>query len=93
MLRPEVKGAIALGYESEKNSAPTILAKGIGELAEKIINTAEQNEILIKEDPLLFDSLYSLSVGDEIPVKAYRAVAEILAFVYKLEDQKKAGLL
>lgn len=93
MLQPEIKGAIALGYESEKNSAPTVLAKGIGDLAEKIISTAEKNDILIKEDPLLFDSLYSLSVGDAIPVKAYRAVAEILAFVYRLEDQKKAGIV
>ena len=40
---------------------------------------------------MLFDSLYPLSVGDEIPVKVYRAVAEILAFVYKLEAQMKAG--
>jgi flagellar biosynthesis protein len=88
-----VKGAIALGYESEKNAAPTLLAKGIGELAEKILQVGEDNNIYIKEDKMLYDSLYPLAVGDEIPVKLYRAVAEILAFVYKLEDQTKAGKL
>lgn len=87
----KIKGAIALGYNLEKSSAPGILAKGKGELAERIIKTGEENNIYIKEDKMLFDSLYPLSVGDEIPVKVYRAVAEILAFVYKLEAQMKAG--
>lgn len=85
----KIKGAVALGYNSDKNSAPGILAKGKGELAERIIKSGEENNIYIKEDAMLFDSLYPLAVGDEIPVKVYRAVAEILAFVYKLEDKMK----
>ena len=92
MSKPEkIKGAIALGYDLEKSSAPGILAKGKGELAERIIKSGEENKVYIKEDAELFDSLYPLAVGDEIPVKVYRAVAEILAFVYKLEAQMKAG--
>ena len=65
------------------------MATGFRKKAESYLVIA--NNVYIKEDKMLFDSLYPLSVGDEIPVKVYRAVAEILAFVYKLEAQMKAG--
>ncbi|QQS35503.1 MAG: EscU/YscU/HrcU family type III secretion system export apparatus switch protein [Ignavibacteriales bacterium] len=94
MLQPEkIKGAVALGYDAETNSAPAILAKGKGELAERIIKAGEENNIFIQQDEMLFESLYPLTVGDEVPVKVYRAVAEILAFVYKLEEKEKAGII
>lgn len=85
------KGAVALGYDSQQNSAPKIIAKGQGELAERILEIAEENRIVIEEDPILFDSLYRLELGQEIPAKLYQAVAEVLAYVYKINRKNIRG--
>lgn len=85
------KGALALGYNPEKNSAPKVVAKGFGEIAEKIIRIAQENKILIHNDQLLFNSLYRLEVGEEIPVKMYQVIAELLAYIYKMNKQVKRG--
>ncbi|HEX2962053.1 MAG: EscU/YscU/HrcU family type III secretion system export apparatus switch protein [Bacteroidota bacterium] len=86
-----IKGAVALGYNSEEDGAPRVIAKGQGFLAEKIVEVARENRIMVEEDPLLFDSLYRLEVGDEIPAKLYQVVAEILAYVYKINRKKLQG--
>jgi|YNPMSStandDraft_2_1061718.scaffolds.fasta_scaffold00173_5 flagellar biosynthesis protein len=83
-----IKGAIALGYRPDKDGAPKILAKGFGKTAEEIINTAEKNGIFVKEDKALFNSMKRLNVGDEIPPKLYYAAAEIIAYVYKINNKK-----
>ncbi len=81
--------AAAIKYDSTKNSAPAVTASGRGTIAEKIIELARENGIPIKNDPDLVQVLSKLKVGSEIPVELYRAVAEILAFVYSLnEDQR-----
>ncbi|MGE5399260.1 MAG: EscU/YscU/HrcU family type III secretion system export apparatus switch protein [Ignavibacteriales bacterium] len=85
------KGAIALGYKMDSDAAPKVIAKGSGELAQKIIDVARENKIFISEDPLLFDSLYKLDVGDEVPAKLYQVIAELLAFVYRVNNQRKRG--
>lgn len=85
------KGAIALGYDSTKNAAPKIVAKGFGEIAERIIKIAQENKIIVHNDQLLFNSLYRLDVGEEIPVKMYQVIAELLAYVYKMNNQYKRG--
>lgn len=87
------KGAIALGYIAEKDAAPKVLAKGFGEAAERVIEIAEENKIMIREDVLLFDSLQKLEVGDEIPARLYQVVAELLAFVYKVNSKKKKSIV
>lgn len=83
-------GAVAVGYKKTGTAAPKILAKGQGELAARIIEIARENGITIREDKLLYESLSRLETGDEIPVKLYRAVAEVLAFVYSINDTKKS---
>lgn len=81
--------AAAIKYDSSKNSAPAVMASGRGNIAEKIIELARENGIPIKSDPDLVQVLSKLKVGSEIPVELYRAVAEILAFVYSInEDQR-----
>ncbi len=85
------KGAIALGYDQSKNGAPKVIAKGYGELAERIISIAKENKILIKDDPLLFESLKKLETGEEIPAKLYQVIAELLAFVYKVNKKYQRG--
>ncbi len=79
----EIKKAIALKYEREKDNAPKVVAKGKGVVAQRIIEIAEENGIYIKEDPELIEILSTLDIYEEIPEELYKAVAEILVFVYK----------
>lgn len=87
------KSAVALGYDMQKDSAPKVIAKGQGELAERIIAIAKENKIVVHQDPLLLESLYRIEVGEEIPAKLYQTVAEVLAFVYRLNRKLKRGYL
>jgi len=89
--RQKRNGALALGYNCKSNAAPKLIAKGFGEIAEKIVRIAQENKIIIHNDQLLFNSLYRLEVGDEIPVKMYQVIAELLAYVYKMNNQYKRG--
>ncbi|WP_457600522.1 EscU/YscU/HrcU family type III secretion system export apparatus switch protein, partial [Hydrogenivirga sp.] len=74
--------ALALRYDSEKDRAPVVVAKGKGTLAERIISVAEEYEVPIVRKPELARAMYpAVDVGDEIPPEFYRAVAEIIAFV------------
>ncbi len=74
--------AAALGYDRGEDNAPRVLAKGGGDVAANIIAKADEHGIPIERDPDLLQCLAPLQVGAEIPVAAYRAVAEILAFLY-----------
>ncbi len=86
--REEVyKKAVALKYNLEKDNAPKIVATGKGKIAEKIIQTARENDIPIESNKDVVDILARLNIGDEIPEKLYRAIAEILSFIYSLEDK------
>jgi flagellar biosynthesis protein len=75
--------AAALGYSRGVDAAPRLLAKGSGETAARIVELARQHGIPIQQDPDLLQCLAPLQVGDAIPVEAYRAVAVILAFLYR----------
>lgn len=74
--------AAALGYDKGVDSAPRVLAKGGGKIAENILARAAEHGIPVEKDPDLLQCLGPLHVGDEIPVEAWQAVAEILAFLY-----------
>ena len=82
--------AAAIRYDAEQHAAPRIVAKGAGLLAERIIAVARANGVYVHEDPDLVAVLSRLDVDTEIPEALYRAVAEILAFVYRL-NQRMAG--
>ena len=76
--------AIALKYDTANMSAPIVVAKGAGHLAERIRAVARQHGIVVVENKFVARTLYKLvDVGREIPVDLYRAVAEILAFVFR----------
>ena len=85
------KGAIALGYNNKKDDAPKIIAKGFGEVSEKMLKIARENNIMIQDDRLLFESLFKLEVGADIPVKMYQVIAGLLAYVYKINNKYKRG--
>jgi flagellar biosynthetic protein FlhB len=81
--------AIALQYETAEMSAPTVLAKGAGGVAERIKTLAKEHHIPIVENRELAQNLYKMvEIGNEIPSTLYQAVAEVLAYVYQLRGRK-----
>jgi flagellar biosynthesis protein len=87
------KQAVALIYDEKASGrAPRVVASGKGFLAEKIIETAREAGIHIHEDPNLIELLAKVPVGDEIPVALYQTVAEVLAFVYRVNERFKHKL-
>ncbi|MEJ5172803.1 MAG: EscU/YscU/HrcU family type III secretion system export apparatus switch protein [Hydrogenothermaceae bacterium] len=84
----ESKKAVALKYERVKDSAPKVVAKGKGKIAEKIIEVAKENGVYIKEDPDLVEILSTIEIDEEIPPQLYKAVAEILIFLYKIKQKR-----
>lgn len=81
--------AVAILYDEKDSAAPKVIASGKGLVAEKIIATARAAGIHIKEDPNLVEILAKIPLGDEIPVELYQTVAEVLAFVYQVNDKFK----
>ncbi|MCM2678996.1 EscU/YscU/HrcU family type III secretion system export apparatus switch protein [Echinimonas agarilytica] len=77
--------AIALGYDAK--NTPTVLAKGFAELAEQIVEIAEEEGIYIHKDAELARFLSHIEVGDNIPRELYVLVAEVISFAYLLEGK------
>ncbi|MCF2948470.1 EscU/YscU/HrcU family type III secretion system export apparatus switch protein [Paraglaciecola aquimarina] len=82
------KSAVGLKYQQGDNKeAPKIIAKGFGDLAEEIISLAQQNGVLIHQDPYLSDFLATLDLGQEIPDQLYHVIAELIAFSFVLQGE------
>ncbi|MBT1247097.1 MULTISPECIES: flagellar biosynthesis protein FlhB [unclassified Thermosipho (in: thermotogales)] len=78
--------AVAIKYEVDEMEIPIVVAKGVDNIAEKIKKIARENNVPVFRNPKLARELYfNVEVGDEIPEKFYRAVAEVLAYVYSLK--------
>ncbi len=77
--------AVALHY-ADGDSAPHVLAAGAGEVAQRILELAQEHQIPVREDSQLVEILSKLDLGYEIPPETYRAVAEILAFLYRTDE-------
>ncbi|MFP4016562.1 MAG: EscU/YscU/HrcU family type III secretion system export apparatus switch protein, partial [Halanaerobiales bacterium] len=84
--KPKTKAA-ALSYDINKDKAPILLASGQGVIAERIIEEARKQDIPIEENQDIIDILVQLNIGEEIPAELYQAVAEILSFIYRLEEE------
>ncbi|WP_461205726.1 flagellar biosynthesis protein FlhB [Clostridium sp. DL1XJH146] len=83
--------SVAIRYDEKEESAPRVLAKGADNIALKIRTIAKEKNIPIVENKPLARLLYKkVKVGQQVPVEYYGALAEILAFVYKLEQKKKS---
>jgi flagellar biosynthetic protein FlhB len=92
VVRNPTHFAVALGYERATMGAPKVLAKGRGRMALRILEIARQHEVPIVEDPPLARLIYrSTRVGSEIPVALYEAIAEVLAYVYRLDRRRATG--
>ncbi len=72
--------AVALAYQPQRDVAPKVVAKGQGELAQKIIQLAREHQLPLVHNPALVDFLIHLPPGDSIPPVIYAVVAEIYAF-------------
>jgi flagellar biosynthesis protein len=90
MSGKEYKKAAALGYAHGQDSAPRVIAKGRGKIAEKIVALAKENQVPLVEDHHLVQMLEALDVDTQIPAELYQAVAEVLVFVYRLNRQPPA---
>lgn len=83
--------AIALRYEPKENDAPVVVAKGKELIAQKIKKLAKENNVPIVEDKPLARSMYDkVEVGFPIPMEFFTAIAEIMAYVYKLKNRNAA---
>lgn len=78
---------VALRYHPSADQAPKVIAKGTGLLAERILKIAQEHHVPIRQDKNLVQVLSLLDLNQEIPPSVYKAVAEILAFVYRLTNQ------
>ena len=82
--------AVALRYQPDRDNAPVVLAMGQDELALRIIQVAEENKVAVVENIPLARALYaSAELGREIPAEFYGAVAEILVYIFRLNNDTR----
>lgn len=79
--------AVALQYDPDQADAPRVTASGKGALAEQILNLAFANGVKVRTDPDLAQVLAAVEVDTVIPIEAFTAVAEILAYVYRANNR------
>jgi flagellar biosynthetic protein FlhB len=90
VIRNPTHFAVALKFDRDKDRAPRVIAKGMDQLALRIVQVAEENDVYVTEDRPLARALYdAVEVGEEIPEEFYKAIAKILAFVYNLKEKNK----
>ncbi len=79
--------AVALSYDTQADEAPRVVAKGEGEVAQRIIEVALANGIKVRRDADLAAVLSAIDIDAEIPYEAFTAVAEILSYVYQANSR------
>lgn len=87
------KVAAALGYQTQRDAAPRLLAKGRGLVADRIVEVAKEHERPIYKDERLAQQLQNLSLGDTIPPDLYEVVAEVLVFIASVDQKAKGGVI
>jgi flagellar biosynthesis protein len=80
---------VALKYDQVKQDSPYVVAKGRGLVADEILARAKENDIPIQEDPSLLEVLSKLEINESIPEELYQVVAEVFAFIYKVDKHYK----
>lgn len=89
MKKKALEKAVAILYDTQTSSSPKVVATGKGEVARRIIETAREAGVHIQEDANLVELLSKVDLGEEIPAELYQTVAEVLAFVYKVNEKFK----
>jgi len=83
----QIKKVAALKYDQATNMAPRVVAKGKGHIAEQIVQVARENDVPLLEDRNLANVLEAMELESEIPPELYRAIAEVLVFIYRLNGR------
>ena len=86
VTKPSDRSAVAIKYDIDKDAAPVVMAAGKGPLAEEIIRIAEENRIPLFEDRKLAQLLSKIEIDTEVPPELYVLIAEVLAFIFKLDQ-------
>jgi len=81
---PEPRRAAALRYDAQSGGAPTVVAAGSGELADRIVALAREHGIAVREDAPLAQALARLQLEAEVPPELWEAVAQALVWAYRL---------
>ena len=81
--------AVALKYDMEQDSAPKVVAKGRGHVAENILAAAQKNAVPVYQNKTLVNMLMALEIDREIPPELYRTIAEVMAYVYRIDKKAK----
>jgi flagellar biosynthetic protein FlhB len=84
--------AVALAYDRANNPAPRIIAKGVDSVAARIREVAQANNVPVVANPPLARALYPLDLDREIPAEHYKAVAEIIAYIWRMRRPGQAVL-
>ncbi|MBV8703582.1 MAG: flagellar biosynthesis protein FlhB [Acetobacteraceae bacterium] len=79
--------AVALAYDRTSNAAPRLVAKGVDSMAQRIRDVAREHAVPLVPNPPLARALYRLDLDTEVPAEHYKAVAEIIAFVWRLRGR------
>ena len=77
--------AVALEYERGSRQAPRVTAKGRGYMAERIVELARENDVVIEANPILAEALSGVEIDDTIPIELYESVAIVIGFVLRLK--------
>ena len=85
-----MKKAAALRYDTSKEKAPRVVAKGKGETAEKIIKIARLHDLPIQKDEDLVELLSKVELDKEVPEALYKAVAEVFSFIYRVTRKQSS---
>ena len=91
MPKPPPKRAIALSYEQGQH-APQVTATGTGLMAERILAAAREAGVPVRNDPALAQALSALELGSDVPPPLWTAVAETLAWAYRLDAKARKGV-
>jgi len=79
--------AIALEYNKDSDDAPKVVAKGYGEIANRIVDLAKDNDIIIETNPMLAEALSGVELDQTIPIELFEAVAEVIGFVLRAQNK------
>ncbi len=85
--RGNLRKAVALTYDEEERLAPRVVAKGTGAVAGRILSSAQEHGIPIYQNKTLTSMLMAVELDREIPPELYQAVAEVLAYIYRLDQR------
>lgn len=83
------KEAVAVRYDNKQDKAPKVVAKGSGLIADQIVAAAEKHTVPVFQNRTLTAMLMAVELDREIPPDLYKAVAEVLAHVYRLDQKRR----